>query len=132
MEKNNDNESTLLRPEGKRILNAPLVEIDLNKFIIKLKQEVSWAEKDQNSITILKSDNYTVVLMGMKENAELKTHNANGNIIIQVLEGEINFKTDLHSSLLDKGQMIALQSNINHSVVAIIESFFLLTIYMEA
>lgn len=132
MEKNNDNESTLLRPEGKRILNAPLVEMDLNKFIIKLKQEVSWVEKDQNSITILKSDNYTVVLMGMKENAELKTHNANGNIIIQVLEGEINFKTDLHSSLLDKGQMIALQSNINHSVVAIIESFFLLTIYMEA
>ncbi len=132
MEKNNDNESTLLRPEGKRILNAPLVEMDLNKFIIKLKQEVSWVEKDQNSITILKSDNYTVVLMGMKENAELKTHTANGNIIIQVLEGEINFKTDLHSSLLDKGQMIALQSNINHSVVAIIESFFLLTIYMEA
>ncbi len=132
MKKNTDNESTLLRPEGKRILNAPLVEIDLNKFIKKIKQEVTWAENDQNAITIFKSDSSTIVLMGMKENAELKAHIANGNIIIQVLEGEINFKTDLHSSLLDKGQMVALQSNINHSVVAILESFFLLTICMEA
>ena len=132
MKKNTDNESTLLRPEGKRILSAPLVEIDLNKFIKKIKQEVTWAENDQNAITIFKSDSSTIVLMGMKENAELKAHIANGNIIIQVLEGEINFKTDLHSSLLDKGQMVALQSNINHSVVAILESFFLLTICMEA
>ncbi len=132
MQKNIDNKSTLLRPEGKRILNAPLVEIDLNKFIKKIRQEVTWAEKDQNSITILKSDNYTVVLMGMKKNAELKAYTANGNIIIQVLEGEINFKTDLHSSLLDKGQMVALQSNISHSIVAILESFFLLTVCMEA
>lgn len=132
MEKNTNVESTLLRPEGKRILNAPLIEIDLNKFIEKLKQEVNWAENDQNAITIFKSEYSTIVLMGMKENAELKAHTSNGNIVIQVLEGEINFKTDLHSSLLDKGQMVTLQSNISHSVVAILESFFLLTICMEA
>jgi quercetin dioxygenase-like cupin family protein len=132
MNKSSDNKSTLLRPEGKRTLNAPLVEIDLNKFIKKIKHEVTWAENDQNVITIFKSEHSTIVLMGMKENAELKTHTANGNVIIQVLEGEINFKTDLHSTLLEKGQMIVLQANIQHSVVAIIESFFLLTINIEA
>ena len=39
-------EATALRPDGERMLNARLVEIDLNKFISELKQETTWAESD--------------------------------------------------------------------------------------
>jgi len=125
---NKSNEATTLRPEGDRILNARLVEIDLNKFITELKQETTWADSDRNSITVFKSDITTIVLIGMRENAELKEHTAIGNITVQVLEGEINFVAEQQTLSLAKGQMITLEANIPHSVTALKDSFFLLTL----
>lgn len=122
------NEATPLRPHGDRLLNAPLVEMDLNKFVDEIKSETTWESSDRNSMTIFKSEVMTVVLMGMRENAELKTHTANGNILVQVLAGKIDFKTDAQTTDLNKGQMIALHPNIPHSVLAVKESFFLLTV----
>jgi len=125
---NKSNEATALRPEGDRMLNARLVEIDLNKFIAELKQETTWADSDRNSITVFKSDTTTIVLIGMRENAELKEHTAIGNITVQVLHGEINFFAEQQTLSLVKGQMITLEENIPHSVTALKESFFLLTL----
>ena len=39
--KNKSNEATPLRPEGDRMLNAPLVEMDLNNFIVQIKHEIT-------------------------------------------------------------------------------------------
>lgn len=124
---NKYNESTSLRPDGDRVLNAPLVEMDLHHFIGQLKLETTWQESNHNSITIFKSGYMTMVLMGMHEHAELKKHTAKGNITVQVIAGNIRFATDQQTVLLTKGQMVALQANIPHSVFAMEESFFLLT-----
>lgn len=128
---NKSNEATPQRPEGDRILNAPLVEMDLNKFIEQIKGESTWAESDRNSITIFKSNSMRIVLMGMHKDAELKTHTANGIISVQVLEGNITFTAAQSTVSLEKGQMIALQEMIPHSVLALEESFFLLTLVMN-
>lgn len=125
---NKSNEATALRPEGDRILDAPFVEMDLNNFIRQIKDEITWSSSDHNSITIFKSENTTIVLIGMHQNAELKKHKAHGNIHVQVLEGEINFCTDQQTVSLKKGQMIALKANIPHYVLALEDSFFLLTV----
>ena len=129
--KNKSNEATELRPEGDRVLNAPLVEIDLNKFIAELKQETTWTESDRNSITVFKSDNVTIVLLGLHANAELKTHTGKGHISLQVLDGEIKFTAEQQTVSMEKGQMVSLQENIPHSVLAIKESFFLLTMMIS-
>src|SRR5687768_3244901 len=125
------NQATPQRPEGDRLLNASLVEMDLNKFIKQVKQEPSWSDSDRNSITIFKSDSMRIVLMGLHEKAELKTHTANGVISVQVLEGKINFVTEERAVMLEQGQMIALQQKVPHSVTAIQETFFLLTLAMN-
>ena len=125
------NEATTLRPKGDRMLNARLVEIDLNKFIAKIKQETTWAESDRNSITVFKSNTSSIVLIGLHKNAELKEHTAIGNISVQVLEGEINFVAQPQTLSLSKGQMITLEANIPHSVTALEESFFLLTLVIN-
>jgi len=125
------NDATPQRPEGERVLNAPLVEMDLNAFIVQLKNESTWEESDRNSMTIFKSDTMRLVLIAMHENAELKPHKADGVISVQVLEGKIEFNADSHSSHLEKGQMIALQAKITHSVKALTESCFLLTMTMN-
>lgn len=128
--KNKSNEATSQRPEGDRFLNAPMVEMDINKFIKQIKEESTWAESDRNSITIFKSESMRFVLMGMHKDAELKTHTANGIISVQVLDGNINFTAGESNVSLEKGQMIALHEMIPHSVLAIDESFFLLTLVM--
>jgi len=127
---NKSNEATHQRPEGDRFLNAPLIEMDLNKLMQQVRNEQTWKESDRNSITILKSDQMRIVLIGLHKAAELKTHSASGVISVQVLEGKINFTAAQQTLSLVKGQMLALQENIPHSVLASEESFFLLTLSM--
>ncbi len=119
------------RPDGKRILNAPLVEMNLNKILKQIKSETTWAESDRNTVTLFKSETMRIVLIGLHKNAALKPHKANGVISVQVLEGQIEFTADQQSTQLEKGQMITLQENITHSVRAAVESFFLLTLAMN-
>lgn len=125
---NKSNEATPLRPQGDRVIDAPLVEMDLNKFINQIRSEATWKESDHNSITIFKSDTMRIVLIGIHEKASLKTHSADTVISLQVLEGKVRFKADERVVSLGKGQMIALHSRIPHSVSADTESFVLLTL----
>jgi quercetin dioxygenase-like cupin family protein len=71
-----------------------------------------------------------IVLLGLHKGAELTTHSANAMISVQVLEGKINFTAERQTAILQKGQMIALNEKIPHSVIALEESFFLLTLAM--
>ena len=128
---NKSNDATPQRPEGNRVLNAPLVEINLPNLITQLKDETTWTDSDRNSVTLFKSETMRIVLLGLHEKAELKPHKANGVISVQVIEGKINFVTEQQTSLVEKGQMIALQENISHSVLALTETFFLLTLAMN-
>ncbi|MGN6619288.1 MAG: cupin domain-containing protein [Ilyomonas sp.] len=125
------NEATPQRPEGNRMLNAPLLEIDLNKFLTQLIEEPTWKESDRNSITVFKSGTMRIVLIGLHENALLKTHTANGIISVQVLDGLMKFTAGEQTVQLGKGQMITLQKNIPHSVFAVKETFFVLTLAIE-
>ena len=97
------NEATSQRPEGSRILDAPLLKMNLTELIAQIRQESTWAESTHNSITIFKSDTMRIVLMGLHENFELKPHSAKGVISLQVLTGKINFITGDESSALAEG-----------------------------
>jgi quercetin dioxygenase-like cupin family protein len=132
MMENKSNDATPQRPEGERILNAPLVEMNLTAFIKQIRNETTWADSDRNSVTIFKSEAMRIVLIGLHENAELKPHKANGVISVQVLEGKIEFTAEQQRTQIEKGQMIALQENITHGVRALTESFFLLTLAMNS
>ncbi len=122
------NDSTDLRPEGERVIDAPLVMMNLPEFIKQIKSEDTWKNSDRNAITIYKTNGLRIVLLALHEGAELKKHKAEGNISVQVLEGEIKFNTDDESVQLIKGNMIALHKGLPHSVQAIKESVFLLTL----
>ncbi len=125
------NEATALRPEGNRVLNAELVEMNLYQFIDQIKHEKTWQDSDRNAVTMYKSPTMRIVLMGLHKNAVLKTHQANGVISVQVLEGNIDFSTANATTRMEKGHMIALQENILHSVTALTDSFFVLTLAMN-
>ena len=122
------NESTDQRPEGERILDAPLVNIDLREYLTTIKSETAWKEKDRNAITVYKTPGLRMVLVALHKDAELPRHKAEGIISVQVFDGEIRFGTDDAEVNLITGQMIALHKGLYHSVRAIKDSVFLLTL----
>ncbi|MEO6869367.1 MAG: cupin domain-containing protein [Ginsengibacter sp.] len=125
------NDPTDLRPEGKRILDAPLVRMNIPEFIDQLKSEQPWKTSDKNAMTIYKNDSMRIVLIALHKDAVLKKHTAEGNISVQVMEGEIKFNTDADSVTLEKGGMVALHKGLAHSVEAVKESVFLLTLSIQ-
>jgi quercetin dioxygenase-like cupin family protein len=122
------NKATHQRPEGDRMLYAPLIDADLHKLMEQLRTEKAWKDSDRDSITIYKSDWLRIVLIGLHQGAELKTHKANGTISVQILDGHIKFVTKQQNIELHKGQMVVLDEKVDHCVVAIKETFFLLTL----
>ncbi|HRQ51821.1 MAG TPA: cupin domain-containing protein [Agriterribacter sp.] len=126
------NVSTDLRPEGDRVLDAPLVHIDIPGFIGQIKKEAAWDNSDRNAITVYKTDGLRMVLVALHKDAVLARHTAAGIISVQVLEGNIRFATDAESVVLKQGQMIALHKGLPHTVTALQESVFLLTLTTSA
>ncbi len=122
------NDSTDLRPKGDRIIDASLVNMDIPELIKQLKAEVTWETSDRNAITIFKTNGFRIVLIALHKEAVMKEHTADGIISVQVLDGEIKFSTDNESKLLKLGDMIALHAGLPHTVNAIKESVFLLTL----
>lgn len=122
------NDATALRPEGERVMDAPLVSMDIPQFITQLKSEKAWETGDRNAMTVYKTNGMRIVLVALHEKAELKRHTAEGIISVQLLDGKIEFGTDDKTVELEIGQMIALHKGLHHWVKAIKESVFLLTI----
>lgn len=119
-------DATPQRPEGARTVDAPVTAIDLDKFISSLREESTWEESDRNSITVHKSGNLVVVLIGLHEKAAIKPYDVEAVISLQVLQGKVNFITEEKNIEMKKGQMIVLHENIFHSIIALEESFLLM------
>jgi quercetin dioxygenase-like cupin family protein len=122
------NEATQQRPEGDRIMDAEMVTIDLLSFIEQIKQESSWKDNDRNAITVFKTNGMRIILIALHAGAEMKNHTADGIISVQVIHGRMKFNVDNRSVELDKGQMLALHKGIQHSLLALEETIFLLTL----
>jgi quercetin dioxygenase-like cupin family protein len=106
---------------------AGVVRLNLIDAINQLKAEAAWSKGNINTVTLFKSDGLRIVLMGMQNHAQLKAHKSDGVISVQLLEGKINFITGEKQAFLERGQMIVLEPNMLHSVIALAESYFLLS-----
>lgn len=107
-----NNESTALRPEGARLLDAPLVSMDISQFIQQLKAEPTWQTSDHNAMTVYQTNGMCNVLIALHEAAVINKHTADGIISVQVLDGETTFSTDGQSEVIRKNQMIALHEGL--------------------
>ena len=122
------NDATPQRPEGDRQVDAQILAIDLPRFIKQIKEETAWEESDRNAITVFKTNGLRIVLIALHKGAEMVKHTAEGIISVQVLDGKMQFDTDQQSVELSKGKMLALHERIPHTVLAIDETIFLLTL----
>ncbi|AHM62699.1 hypothetical protein D770_22260 [Flammeovirgaceae bacterium 311] len=121
----NQNKNNPLTPD------TPLTSYQLIKLTEQMKQEESWEKTGRSAKTLSKTNQMRLVLNCMKAGTEIKPHQANGPISVHVLEGQIIFRTEDQVVRLEKSEMLTLQEHIRHSVEAIEETSFLLTIAQQ-
>jgi len=89
------------------------------------------ALSESKTRTLLKTGNVEVVRMVMRAGKEIQEHQAPGDIIVQCLEGKIAFTALGKTEELEASQLLYLDAGEPHSVKAVEDASFLLTILLH-
>lgn len=122
------NRATDNRPEGDRSIDAPLLLMDIPKYIQQVKEEEAWRVNDRNAITLFKTNNIRLLLIALHAGAEMHTERPENVLILQVLEGRLQLRTNAALININKEQALALHEQIVYSITAIEEAVLLLTV----
>jgi len=106
---------------------APYLEFDLAREIEQLRREPAWAT-GQNAKTLVKYDDFRIVLTALKARARLPDHRTDGRISIHAVTGHIQVRAAGRTFDLTAGRVVTLDRGVPHDVEALEESAFLLTI----
>lgn len=108
-------------------LGSPMLTFDLNAEIKRLREEDAW-QGGRDSKTLVKNQDFRIVLTVLKADALLHEHKATGRISVQVLSGHIQMHVQDKVFDLPAGHLLALDRAVPHDVKALEDSAFLLTI----
>jgi quercetin dioxygenase-like cupin family protein len=106
---------------------ASFLEFDLTREVEQLHGEPEWTN-GQNAKTLVKYDDFRVVLIALKARARLPEHQTKGRLSIQTVSGHIVVRAEGRTFDLPRGSVIALDRGLPHDVEALEESACLLTI----
>jgi quercetin dioxygenase-like cupin family protein len=104
-----------------------LMEFDLPAEIHRLHAETTWST-GQNARTLIKYDDFRVVLTAIQAKVRIPEHKADGRISVHVLSGHIQLQASGRTFSLRPGGLLAIDQGVPHGVEALEESAFLLTI----
>ena len=115
-----------------RQVSAPVLAFDLAQQLTSLKQESSWQRSDRNARTLVEESGFRLVLTALKAGAQLREHRADGWVSIHGLEGHLRVQAGRHTTDLAPGHVVVLEPNLAHSVEAVEEGAFLLSLALRA
>jgi quercetin dioxygenase-like cupin family protein len=107
---------------------SPMAVFDVGAQLESARlQDPAETGKDR-TVTLLKTDSLRVIFRSFSEGASLPTHKASGPITVQVLDGHIEFTAGVQTTPVRKGEVLALESGVPHSVKAVNDSAILITV----
>jgi quercetin dioxygenase-like cupin family protein len=111
-------------------LEAEVIRRNIGEELEKLKKAPSWQrESGRSSETLVKYNEFRIVLVRMKPGSYMSHHRAEGPISIQVIQGSIRVHLpEDRTDDLRTGELLTLDRCLEHDVEALEESAFLLTI----
>lgn len=98
--------------------------------IVSFYDDVEFGEKKPALKVLLKTPFVNEVRIAFQKGQEMKEHKAAHPIVVQVLEGEIDFGVSSDRVLLKKGMAITLEPNILHDLIANEQSIVRLSIHI--
>jgi quercetin dioxygenase-like cupin family protein len=110
-----------------RSLSGSFIELDLVREIEELEREAEW-ETGQNAKTLVKFDDYRVVLTALKARRKVPAHQTDGRVSIQVVKGHALLRAEGRTFDLWPGRIVTFDRGILHELEAIDESAILQTI----
>src|SRR5579859_1011717 len=121
------------QPPHRRPHTAPMaalyLEFDLEREIGELLQERD-AAADHNAKTLIKYDDFRVVLTTLRARATIPSHQAQGRVSIHVVRGHMQLRAEGRTFDLKTGSLLALDRGVAHDVDALEDSAFLITVAM--
>ena len=122
------NRATYRRPGEDRIIDAPVLLIDVSEYIDQITREETWSINDKNAITIFKTEKIRLLLIGMHKGAEMHTDRPENILVLQLLKGRLFFTSNEKHLTIKRDQVLVVHENIYYSLKATHESFFLLMV----
>jgi len=114
-------------PGNERSLSAPVLLLNLLEELRRLRSEPDWTG-GKRTITLTKQGGLRVVLVALHAGASMEEHLAAGAMTAQVLEGRVHFVVGGETRTLSPGELMAVEPGLPHTVQAVEESAFLLTL----
>lgn len=115
---------TLRRPAA---TGGPVLGIDLAAAACQLQQESTWSG-NRNAVTLVKHQDFRLVLTALKAGARLARHGVHGSVLIQVLAGLVRVTIYGQDLSLTAGQIVSLDPQLDHEVTAVDDALILITI----
>jgi quercetin dioxygenase-like cupin family protein len=106
---------------------GPFLTFTLAEQIRELRQESYW-QSGRNAKTLVKYDDFRIVLIAIQANTTIREHHSAGRISVQTIEGHLRMHAGGREFDLPAGRVLVLDRAMPHDVVAIEDSAFLLTI----
>jgi quercetin dioxygenase-like cupin family protein len=108
-------------------LAAPFLEFDLTREIDQLQREPRPASSP-NAKTLVKHEDFRIVLITIEAQARIPDHRAEGRISVHVVRGHIRMRALERTFDLPAGSLLVLDQGLPHDVEALEDSAVLLTI----
>lgn len=109
-------------------MDSPVLAFDLTREIAQLQEQTAWRQGDRNAKTLVKEPDFRIVLITLRAGARMEEHRAAGRISVQTLVGHLRLQTAGSNVDLPVGRLVSLERDVPHTVEALEESAFLLTI----
>ncbi|HEY7791889.1 MAG TPA: hypothetical protein VIC33_15345 [Vicinamibacterales bacterium] len=98
-------------------LSAPYLELDLERELEQFHAEPEW-KTGQNARTLVKFDDFRIVLTALKPHGKIPEHQAAGRVSIHTVRGHVRVRALGRTFELPAGKMLALDRGVRHDVEA--------------
>ncbi len=109
--------------------SGPMLSFNLLQEIYRLESEQPW-QAEHTANTLVKYPDLRIVLVALKAGGTLREHRTSGRISIQTVAGELTLRRPSGILRMPAGQLVTLDHDVVHDVVAEVNSVFLLTIIL--
>ena len=119
---------TYIREHGP--LATTVRSVRLREALDAIEQEPAWrgGSAERLAHTLSKDGRLRVVLTRLRAGARLHEHRADGPVVVQCVQGHLRFTAEGEPIELAEGQIVMLGARVPHSVEALDECAFLLTL----
>lgn len=105
--------------------------VDLQATLTRIKSGEPWKKNVRVALPLIKNPTFRVMLVALHDGAILPSHQADGAITVQVVEGRISFTALEEVIVIEQGQLVALPASEPHSVKAYEDSALLITVVLQ-